>query len=130
MREKRGKINKRTIVNGALCQTLQDQQKLLILTSHTLSHTLLLLRLLEGLISLYKHMLTHTHAHTLFAVKVYEGGRNTLLTLSNMDGLQNLSLHRGANGHKVQSCKMVSSVQQINFISPVNPKPAALTAVR
>ncbi len=74
MREKRGKINKRTIVNGALCQTLQNQQKLLILTSHTLSQTLLLLRLLEGLISLYKHMLSHTHTLSLLLKSRKEEG--------------------------------------------------------
>lgn len=76
MRKKRREINKRTIVKGDLCQTLQNQHKLLIQTSQTLIHTLLLLRLLEGFVqahALYLSLtlffsLSLTHTHTLFAV--------------------------------------------------------------
>lgn len=38
MRVKREKINKRIIVKGVLCQTLPDQQMLLILTSYMHSY--------------------------------------------------------------------------------------------
>lgn len=104
MRQKRGKINKRAIVNGALCQTLQDQQKLLILTSHTHSS-----QIAVGFDKtvLYKHMLTHTLSLSLSLRRRKEHSPNFI----QHGWTPSVSLHRGANGHKVQSSKVVSSVK-------------------
>ncbi len=86
----------------------------------------------------YRERLTHTHTHThtrtltftlpllLSPVRRKENSPNFI----QHGRTPNVSLHRGTNGHKVQSFKVVFSVHQISFIYTVSLKPAALTAIR
>lgn len=79
---------------------------------------------------LYKHVRTHTCARTHILYLIAVKSRKEHSTNFIQHGrTPNLPLHKGANRHKVQSSKVVSSVQQISFISPANLQPAALTAV-